>query len=110
MCITRRYDISDNLICIQNYEVKTGLLKNSGTDKSYYDEFGTEIYAFVFNEDGQCFSINRVQIIDTDTEFLAREIGVNPEIDFTLAGFECDQNAEPLIPISSKQLELYQFK
>jgi hypothetical protein len=95
-------DISNNLICLQNYDVKTGLPKYLATDKSYYDEFGTEIYAFVYNEDGQCFSIDRVQIIDTDAEFLAREIGVNPEIDFTWAGFEYYQNAEPLIPISSK--------
>ncbi len=100
------YDISDNLICLQNYDVKTGLPKYPGPDKSYYDESGTHIYEFVYNEDGSCFSIDRAQIIDTDAEFLASEIGVNPEVDFTWAGFEYYKNAEPLIPFASDNEKL----
>ena len=56
------------------------------------------LYAFNYNLDGSCFSVDQPQISDIDATFMASEIGTNPEVIFTWSGFEYYQNAEPLIP------------
>ncbi len=91
-------DNSGNTICFQKYDPKTELPNYLDTDKSYYDASGLEIYKFVYNADGSCFSIDRVQLIEPGSEFMAKNIGTDHDINFTWKGFEYYQNAEPLIP------------
>jgi len=91
-------DSSGNCICVQNYDINTGLPVYMDTIKTYYDETGTSVYEFVYNNDGSCSLIDQIQVIDFGAEFLASQIGTDPDITFTWEGFEYYQNAEPLIP------------
>ncbi|MBS1519946.1 MAG: hypothetical protein JST50_03025 [Bacteroidetes bacterium] len=88
-------DPSDNLICLQEYFPSSGSLV---TEKWYHDNDGDIVYAFIYNRDGSCFSIEQFQINDPGSAIMANKIGIDPDITFTWSGFEYYQNAEPLIP------------
>jgi len=84
------------IICRHFYNAETDTIIHSNTIKRYYDQNGIEIYSFDYNEDGTCFFINKPQEYQTD--FYAKNIGVDPDLDFTWLGFEYYQFSEPLIP------------
>ncbi|MFD2581075.1 hypothetical protein ACFSR6_01140 [Pedobacter vanadiisoli] len=87
---------SKEIICRHFYNAETNTIIHSNTIKRYYDQNGIEIYSFDYNEDGTCFFINKTQEYQTD--FYAKNIGVDPDLDFTWQGFKYYQFSEPLIP------------
>ncbi|MEG1589248.1 hypothetical protein [Chryseobacterium sp.] len=87
-------DQNEDQICFKKYELKNSDLVCTITDKSFYEN-GSEKFAFIYNDDGSCFMIDRVGAYQED--IFAWEIGTS-ETDFTWDGFEYYRNAEPLIP------------
>jgi antitoxin component YwqK of YwqJK toxin-antitoxin module len=87
-------DRNENHICFKKYELKDSELVCTTTDKSYYEN-GEEKFAFIYNEDGSCFMIDRVGTYQED--IFAWDIGTS-NTDFTWNGFEYYKNVDPLVP------------
>jgi hypothetical protein len=83
---------------LKNYVLENSELTCIITDKSFYEN-GAEKFAFIYNNDGSCFMIDKVGAYQED--IFAWDIGIS-ETDFSWDGFEYYRNAEPLIPYISK--------
>lgn len=87
-------DQNQDQICFKKYELENSELTCIITDKSFYEN-GAEKFAFIYNNDGSCFMIDKVGAYQED--IFAWDIGTS-KTDFTWDGFEYYRNAEPLIP------------